>query len=131
MLVVELVDPISGRVYILPPGGQVEPGESSTEAALRETLEETGYRVLPIPTDKTVARYEFYWSGQNYQCTTELVAVKIEDPAQLLKQVRPTAFTSYITKVDWLPVAEALDRMKFIPEFYAAVQSLLLKLQRN
>ena len=38
----------------LPPGGHVEPGELPDEAALRETLEETGVRVallegMPIP----------------------------------------------------------------------------------
>lgn len=33
----------------MPPGGHIEPGESPAQAAVRETLEETGYRVRLLP----------------------------------------------------------------------------------
>jgi|SaaInlStandDraft_1057018.scaffolds.fasta_scaffold82800_2 ADP-ribose pyrophosphatase YjhB (NUDIX family) len=43
LLMVEEKD--QGRLVLNQPAGHVEPGESLTAAALRETLEETGYRV--------------------------------------------------------------------------------------
>ncbi|MDQ3095476.1 MAG: NUDIX domain-containing protein [Actinomycetota bacterium] len=59
-------DPSDGHVLWEPPGGGIEPGESVTDAALREWVEETG---LPSPhlTDAltTVAR-DLLWNGYRY-----------------------------------------------------------------
>jgi len=44
-LLVEEPDKVSGRLVFNQPAGHLEPGESITAAALRETLEETGWEV--------------------------------------------------------------------------------------
>lgn len=46
-LVVQEIAKDSGRTVINQPAGHVEPGESLTEAVIRETLEETGWHVKP------------------------------------------------------------------------------------
>lgn len=43
LLMVEELD--NGRIVLNQPAGHVEPGEGLKEAAIRETLEETGYQV--------------------------------------------------------------------------------------
>ena len=45
LLMVE--EDVAGRVVINQPAGHLEPGESIVEAAIRETLEETGWDVRP------------------------------------------------------------------------------------
>lgn len=44
LLVKELRD---GKIVYNQPAGHLEPGESVLQAAMRETLEETGWRILP------------------------------------------------------------------------------------
>jgi 8-oxo-dGTP pyrophosphatase MutT (NUDIX family) len=131
ILIVELVDPISGRVYLLPPGGQIEPNESPAQAAIRETLEETGYQVVPLQIPGEVAEYGFHWSGQNFECTTELIAVTLKNPDELNDPIEPAEETPYITKTVWLPIEDSLQHMKFIPELHDATKALLLKMLEN
>jgi len=57
VLAVRLREPGTGRVIVVVPGGGIEAHESPTEAAIRETVEETGLSVRLDPTSEVVRRY--------------------------------------------------------------------------
>ncbi len=51
------------------PKGHVEPGESEVEAALRETIEETGLAQLAVVADLGRAVVEYDYQGDHYRRT--------------------------------------------------------------
>jgi 8-oxo-dGTP pyrophosphatase MutT (NUDIX family) len=77
LLVVRLQDPQTKRVYLLPPGGKIEPGERPAAAALRETKEETGFDVAIDEGSETVIRYPFEWAGRVHDCTTHFFLARL------------------------------------------------------
>ena len=52
MLLVEHEDPSTKARFWSVPGGGIEEGESQEQAAIRETMEETGYHVTLIQESK-------------------------------------------------------------------------------
>ena len=80
------------------PKGHVEPGESASEAALRETEEEAG-----VDGDLLgpVGALEFDWRSQRYRVEYFLIRARSE-----------TDTTDGRTKV-WLPFDEALARLTY------------------
>ena len=74
---------VNGNAVINQPAGHVEHGESLVEAAIRETLEETGwhvdidslvsmYRWQSPETDDTFFRFSFCGSARKHEDTREL-----------------------------------------------------------
>ena len=73
LLTVLLRDPVTHTARLFVPGGAIEAAESPAQAAVRETLEETGYHVTCLPRAALVAHYPFVWAGRD-----------VEDGAQFL-----------------------------------------------
>ena len=72
-------DPHDGREFLVPPGGAIEPNESTSEAAIRETFEETKCRVTIKPEPISVDRYLFRWNGKVNTCeTTYFIATSLK-----------------------------------------------------
>ena len=69
LLAIELEDPTTRKRFWSLPGGGVETDETAANAAVRETLEETGYQVR-LTNEGFATRYEFRWDGVLYDCTT-------------------------------------------------------------
>jgi len=80
LLAVALEDPETRRTEVYLPGGSIEPDETPSEAARRETREETGYHVTVNAGTQRVRRYPFTWGGVTYDCTTYFYAATIADP---------------------------------------------------
>lgn len=59
LLTVLLEDPHTKIIRHFVPGGAVESGETPADAAVRETLEETGIAVTLLPHPPVMARYPF------------------------------------------------------------------------
>lgn len=101
------------------PKGHVKPGESWLECALREAEEETGYVVeakvrTPIETERVlddhppIVRKVIHW----------FVASAVSGSPERRTE------KSLITRVGWLPVSEAISRMKRPDEIHALKQSV-------
>lgn len=113
-LCVHLKDPQSGKVFILPPGGEIEPGETPISAAQREALEETGYAVWVDPKSELVVDYSFFWMGKTYDCRTHFFIAKLEDSSQIASlPSQQRERESYILKSEWLTTAQLLKALEF------------------
>lgn len=123
LLTVALRDPATQLARLFVPGGAIEPGESPGEAAIRETFEETGYRVGLLPRPPVVARYPFTWMRQQYDVTTHFFATTLVDPSALPATVHDA---EYLERTHWLPLSEVPEQLGFDANILAAVQRLLL-----
>jgi len=122
LLCVRLRDPKTGVAQLFPPGGAIEPGESASVAAERETLEETGYRVVLASGQAHVARYPYTWNGTPRRVTTHFFRAWLLDGKQ---SAAPVHDASYHEGVVWLPLAELDRTLGFEPAILAAVRALV------
>lgn len=125
LLCVRLRDPSSGVVRVVPPGGAIERGETAAEAAAREALEETGYRVAVEPAHTRIARYPYTWDGVRRLVTTHFFRVRLLGDTQ----ARPVRDASYNEGVVWLPLAALERELGFEPAILSAVRALIAPLK--
>ncbi len=62
------------------PKGHIDPGESDSEAALRETCEETGYYLLEIVADLGEATCEYDFQGAHFVRTEHYFLMRLRSP---------------------------------------------------
>lgn len=118
MLLVQLRDPLTRVATWFPPGGAVEPGETPAEAAVRETLEETGLRVS-VGAEMFAEDYPFTWAGVEYACTTHWYRAVLNDPFPTTLPAVVDA--DYHLGAAFLPLADALRELAVHPRIHAAV----------
>ncbi|MBO0769536.1 MAG: NUDIX domain-containing protein [Solirubrobacterales bacterium] len=53
--------PSNGRAFWFPVGGEIDPGESAADAAVRECFEETGLVGLELGAEVFSRRFVFHW----------------------------------------------------------------------
>jgi tRNA(adenine34) deaminase len=124
LLCVRLRDPKSGIARLFPPGGAIEPGESASAAAQRETLEETGYRVVLASGPAHVAHYPYTWNGTLRRVTTHFFRASLVGGKQ---DGAPVHDASYHEGVVWLPLAKLDLELGFEPAILAAVRTLVAR----
>ena len=122
LLVFKGVDPDSGKVYWLLPGGAIEPGEKAWECAERETMEETGYRVHVLRDTELKKEYPFTWDKIPYDCTTYFYKGVLKDK---FVPPSPVQDVSYNKGAYWLPLTEAEKAFSYNTEIQEAVLRLI------
>lgn len=73
LLAVRVKDPRNHQEYWILPGGAIEPGETPEQAAVRETMEETGY-TIQLGQNQETLEYQFPWNGGVMHCETVFIA---------------------------------------------------------
>lgn len=98
------VDPTSLKAMLFMPGGGLEAGETPAQAVLRETLEETGYRIRLIDAPAPfLCEYPFVWNGILFHCRTWFFRGVLEPTEQT---PAPVNDGDYHYGVRWIPVSE-------------------------
>jgi len=100
LLTVRLEDPTTKVQQLYLPGGKIESGETSQEAAIRETLEETGYHVQLTGNEPIRFSQVVRWDGQLFDRTTEAFSATVVSHSGQAVQDAP-----YHRGVVWLPHA--------------------------
>ena len=120
MLLIELEDPTTKVRFWSVPGGGIEHGESAEVAAVRETLEETGYQVNLIEGSRLETRYPFHWDAKDYDChTTWFLATRAETEPLTVDD------EAYLLRHAWHPTNDKEQLFKDHPEILDAVSHLL------
>lgn len=121
LLTVLLEDPLTKVIRHFLPGGAVEKGESPAEAALRETLEETGIVIELLSQPPVIARYPFTWNGQVYDCTTSFFAGTCDIP-----KVNPVINDAVYNKgVAWIAMKDIEELLGFDRHICNATMAVL------
>ena len=113
-------DPTSKRQYIFLPGGLIESGETPEQAAIRESLEETGYVVEVNSHPRIIRTYHFEWDGCIHHCETIFLAGNLK--RELAKPVNDAA---YHRGVEWVPVEEVARTFAYHADILEPVQDLV------
>lgn len=116
------VDPTSQTPYFFVPGGGIEEGESSVEAAARECLEETGYKVRILEETAFERKYDFLWNGNIHACRTIFYVGVLDQEWSPPHKVQDA---SYHKGVEWLDVKRVPEIFGYNKDILWAVQKLL------
>ncbi|MBV2167497.1 MAG: tRNA adenosine(34) deaminase TadA [Bdellovibrio sp.] len=116
------VDPTSQTPYFFVPGGGIEEGESSVEAAARECLEETGYKVRILEETAFERKYDFLWNGNIHACRTVFYVGVLDQEWSPPHKVEDA---SYHKGVEWLDVKRVPEIFGYNKDILWAVQKLL------
>lgn len=124
VLMVCLRDPLSSLERLFPPGGKIEPGESSVQAAEREAFEETGFKVRARGRPAVTARYDFDWNGKTYDCITEFHLCELVEAFRAPKTGQEAVQDADYNKgAIWLPVSE----VSRVLDFERSIQEAVLR----
>jgi 8-oxo-dGTP pyrophosphatase MutT (NUDIX family) len=122
VLTVRLEDPGSGRIYLFPPGGGLEDGETAAEAAVRETIEETGYVTKVDEESEIVFHYPFSWGGKVYQCTTHLFRAVLVTPFNKPQEVK---LEDIHRGIEWVPLIALDSVFDYDPAIRRAMKEII------
>jgi 8-oxo-dGTP pyrophosphatase MutT (NUDIX family) len=109
-------DPSSRLNYVFVPGGRIESGETPEQAAVRETFEETGYRISILKLPSFERHYDFEWDGQINHCETIFLAGEL-----LSEAAEPVDDAHYHRGVVWIPVGDLTSVFGYHPDILEPV----------
>ena len=118
LLAIELEDPTTRKRFWSLPGGAIETGETASEAAIRETSEETGYQV-ELTSRGFSTNYQFRWNCQTYDCKTYWFTAELEPTSPAVVDD-----ATYLLKRQWLPWPKSDFLFSNNPAFNEAFEQL-------
>ena len=77
ILMIHWRDPVTGKEFFEPPGGQREPHESLVEALRREVAEETGIVDVVVGDFLTELEHSFTFAGEYFDCVEHYFACSV------------------------------------------------------
>ncbi len=116
-------DPHNRKKYFFLPGGLIEPGESPAEAALRETLEETGYTIKLIEGISAERRYDFEWNGRMNDCVTLFLAGRL-----LNEEAEKVDDAPYHRGVEWVPIERVRTVFSYHKDILEPIEEIINRL---
>lgn len=111
-------DPTSKSRYFFLPGGKIEENETVAASAVRETLEETGYKIRILSEGAITHEYTFHWEGKTYLTKTTFYPAQLIDPEEAASVVNDA---SYHRGVDWLPTSKINLFFAYHPDILKSV----------
>ncbi len=121
------VDPHNQKKYFFMPGGQIEKNETAAETAIRETFEETGYKIRLLPEFELRRRYDFEWNGMVNPCDTVFFAGVLDEAWH---EPRPVQDAAYNRGTEWIPLSRATEMFEYHPDVLWGVNWGLKKHQQ-
>jgi 8-oxo-dGTP pyrophosphatase MutT (NUDIX family) len=121
ILTVRATDPVTRETFLFLPGGAIEAGETPAVAAVRETLEETGYAIATVG-EPVVLDYQYPWAGKLYDCRTFFFRAQVIDANALPMQVTD----SFVESVEWVAVDDVEQVFVYHAEIRRIVKSMIL-----
>lgn len=122
----DAVDPHNGKKYFFLPGGKIEPHENAAETAVRETWEETGYKIRLRPGLSYQRNYDFEWNGEVNACKTDFFVGALDEIWAPPGKVDDAAYNQ---GPRWISVKD-IDRVfSYSPDILWAVRKLLKKIK--
>jgi tRNA(adenine34) deaminase len=116
-----LEDPATKITELFVPGGGIEEGEKAVETAIRETFEETGYKVR-VQGEGQLLEYPFTWNGTEYWCRTWFFKGELDEKYSCPQIVQDA---DYHKGVDWISVTELEKKLGFNKDILGAVLKLI------
>lgn len=113
-------DPHNLKKYFFLPGGKIESGESVSQAAIRETMEETGFKIAVDATTADVRKYDFEWNGALYKCETTFLKGKILGDIQ--DEIKEPG---YHKGIGWVSISDVDSTFHYHPEILSAVDKII------
>ncbi len=102
------------------PKGHVDPGETPVQAALRETIEESGYADLEILDDLGSQVVMFNFQGDDYIRTEHYYLMRLTTQRTVRRSRKDEAQFTPI----WAALSEAVDRLTFDAEKQFATRAI-------
>jgi 8-oxo-dGTP pyrophosphatase MutT (NUDIX family) len=120
LLTVLLEDPTTKVTRHFLPGGKIEGLETPVDTAIRETLEETGYRVRVDLDSLRVHTGLFEWDGKLYNRENKIYR------AHLLNETsQAVSDASYHRGVEWMELSRVPEAFAHIPKLAELIEEML------
>lgn len=122
------VDPTSGQKFVFLPGGALEKSESFLESAVRETREETGYKIAVDEQTALNRKYLFHWNGKDVWCETVFYLARLD---QKFSPPRRQDDADYNLGPVWIPFSEVGQTFAYHPDILWAVSKLIKEYRKR
>lgn len=117
-------DPHSLRKYFFIPGGAIDKDETPEECAVRECLEETGYKIQIDRQTELVREYSFHWNNEDFFCKTYFYLGFLSEDFKPPQEIQDAG---YHRGADWIPLKDSIETFSYHQDIQWAVRKLIKK----